>query len=260
MVQNRAPKQPSPTSVESTPDKPARRAPLRARRLSGQRGPAEQESTSVREDFFRAIAEIYVDDHYLTLQAARCPDQDVGPVRELAEAKEFRGAEVSERRDRRRVILILESPHLREFSVPGAPAPARGSTGANIRRYLSEVEGLGDVGGYNLILMNPVQYQCSLGASPIDARRVKIFTSTWNRSGAADFVRRLRSYYAAGDRVVNCCTVKANGNAVQGAMTLRRLVQEAILTVVPAALRRDVLCRTHPASWVSGNNRRAVDC
>ena len=112
---------------------------------------------SLREHFFRAIAEVYLADQDLLLQPDPCPDQDVGIIDDVVQAREFFRQAVGPRTARHRVILILESPHRAEFTPP--IGPAKGPTGVNIRHHVLDVAGLADVGQFGLTLMKAVSYQ-----------------------------------------------------------------------------------------------------
>lgn len=66
----------------------------------------------------------------------------------------------------RRLILVLESPHIEEFWVDvngllRAKGPAKGNRGIAIRSYLTRI--MDDVGDCELILLNAIQFRCSLG-------------------------------------------------------------------------------------------------
>ena len=66
----------------------------------------------------------------------------------------------------KRLVLILESPHVHEFDVNGdAKGPAKHQTGVAIRCYLEDILGpsISDLKDRELILVNAVQFQCSLG-------------------------------------------------------------------------------------------------
>ena len=101
------------------------------------------------------------------------------------------------------MILILESPHKDEFK--GEPGPARGATGHAISSQLMNVIGLRQFSDYGLILMNAIQYQCSLG-KPTAKHRDTVFRRVWGSGGAEDFKDRLKTTYRPGDVIVNCCT------------------------------------------------------
>lgn len=200
----------------------------------------------VREHYLQAIAELYVAEHNLHWRCGLCPDQDVGIVGAIVETGEFHRQAIGDRDGRQRVILILESPHIAEFNAPNGPA--QGTTGRNIRDYLLHVRGLAGVGQFRLILMNPVQYQCSLGDLQEITRRVVLFNRIWELGGRQDFVDRLSSYFLPGDCVVNCCT----GVDAPGVVALRQQVQEA---AQQATRGQHVLRRFHPFTWMKPAQR-----
>jgi hypothetical protein len=174
-----------------------------------------------------------------SFEIRRCPDQYVGvleaikalgdfPVRHPALARPSGPA----------VILILESPHIDEFV--GQMGPAMGPTGKNIARYVRLVPGLDAMGALPLILVNAVQYQCSLGQKT-ERYRDKVFLAVWKEGGREDFAQRMRQTYRPSDTVVCACT---KGNL--GKCELRRLVHATLVGEFPLA---NVLRRTHPAKW-----------
>ena len=110
-----------------------------------------------------------------------------------------------------RIVIILESPHKDEYSktIP-APAPAMGETGRNIKEYLLEIldKKIGNPKDnekkYDVILMNAIQYQTSLG---IDTEyfRDRVWLTLWNKEDLRkEFIKRLEGYNA--DIVFNFCT------------------------------------------------------
>ncbi len=69
------------------------------------------------------------------------------------------------------IVLLLESPHEHEYDSNNMPkAPAQGTTGDNIEKYITSVikelidldEKVFDECVYRLIISNPIQYQASL--------------------------------------------------------------------------------------------------
>lgn len=106
-----------------------------------------------------------------------CRDQSVGLVGEtcLPELKNFKqrifiDEEPEMRHDASgRIVLLLESPHRYEFTSErkglSPKGPAYGKTGSNIRKFLKNIIPLdfGDIDSHELILVNAVQFQCSLG-------------------------------------------------------------------------------------------------
>ncbi len=110
-----------------------------------------------------------------------------------------------------RIIIILESPHVDEFNGEGdANGPAYGKTGTNIKNLLLMFRGLtgrlkkGNT--YSLILMNAIQYQCSMGWSA-GAFTKKIFNQCWKDFGEKDFKVRVRNLnISETDILINACT------------------------------------------------------
>lgn len=177
------------------------------------------------------------------IEGRACPDQYVGIVRNVQDG--FHRQNVRCRPpDRRYVILILESPHKAEYA--RELGPAQGNTGTLIRRHVANLECFQHCQDFGLILMNAIQYQCSLGCSPSSFRDV-VFRNVWRNGGSECFVERLRSYLRDNDVVANCCT---KGSVPE----LRTLVQS---TLAENFRHLAVKRRTHPSSWWSGINRNA---
>ena len=108
-----------------------------------------------------------------------------------------------------RIVIILESPHKDEYSKQ-IIAPAMGTTGENINKYLLDIlnKKIGnpqiDKKEYDVILMNAIQYQTSLG---IDTEyfRDRVWLTLWNKGDLRkEFIKRLEGYNA--DIVFNFCT------------------------------------------------------
>lgn len=209
-----------------------------------------QESTksgmSPSIDFYAAVrcalAECSTEYSTESLEKRTCPDQYVGLVSEI---KKSDGVFPSRedpmcRPGGKAVILVLESPHIDEFK--DARGPAKGTTGRNIASFIGEIFDLKDAIERPLILMNAVQYQCSLGR-PTKKYRDKVFTATWQRGGKEDFNNRLRKIYRDGDTIICACT---RGYMSDRKRHLRQLVYTAIQEAYPNAT---VLLRTHPAAW-----------
>lgn len=183
-----------------------------------------------------------------------CPDQYVGmlyqfenhaidfPCRQLAEASCFYG---------KRAILILESPHKREFVEP--VGPAKGSTGSLIRRHLQRILSAYENSDFGIFLVNAIQNQCSLGCSPKKhSYRDVIFKKAWDSYGQADLIRRLSSLANGREAIIiNACTL---GMGLGSETSRREWVEKAVCE----ALNRPSDIRiTHPASWASSANRNA---
>ena len=183
-----------------------------------------------------------------------CPDQYVGmlyqfekgaidfPCRQLPEASCFYG---------RRAILILESPHKREFVEP--VGPAKGSTGSLIRKHLQGILSAYENSDFGIFLMNAIQNQCSLGRSPKQyPYRDVVFKEAWESYGQADFIRRLISLADGREAlVINACTL---GRRIGSEQSRREWVEKA---VCEALNRASDIRITHPASWASSASRNA---
>lgn len=151
------------------------------------------------------------------------------------------------------LIMVLESPHKDEFKEGKAIAPAQGATGRNIgkcmerqHRHLPNLASVAS-GRYRLVLMNAVQYQCSLGASPTSLFRDHVFRQVWERFGKQDFVGRLTKYLAGVENhlVMVCCSKGETVLPVGKAATLRDMVVEATHGLVGEGR---LFRRPHPSS------------
>lgn len=178
-----------------------------------------------------------------------CPDQFVGKISAFnSKETDFptRMLPTERPEDLKCLIMVIESPHIDEFAKQ--PCPAKGKTGELIREWICNVKGLSSYQKeYGLIIINAIQYQCSLG-SPTRCFRDEVFESVWSDFGEENFIKRLGSIYKNGDVILNCCT---KGNSKNGQLRLK--VQQAIkkLTIPYVLLRR-----THPSSWHSKRNRK----
>jgi len=181
-----------------------------------------------------------------SFEMRRCPDQYVGEVEAIRAIGAFASRHPAPTRPSGpAVIVVLESPHIQEFV--GQPGPAKGPTGKNIAKFVTLVPGLEATGSLPLILVNAVQYQCSLGQGT-DQFRDKVFLTAWDEGGREDFARRMRKIYRTGDRLVCACTKGKMGKACE----LRALVYAMLLQEFPLA---NVLRRTHPSKWNIRRNR-----
>ena len=118
-----------------------------------------------------------------------------------------------------RIVLVLESPHIEEYRETHEPGPAYGKTGRNIKAFLPHIlaeairtkkmfEGE-PTGRYKLILMNAIQYSCSLGVAT-EKYRDAMFLLSWKRDDVRNsFCNRLRRIYGNDGKciVINCCTM-----------------------------------------------------
>lgn len=122
--------------------------------------------------------------------------------------REINDVEIKEKGNPR-IIIILESPHIDEYSL-STPYPAIGATGKNINKYFTKIlnkflnNKIYKGKEYDLILMNAVQYQTSLGYNT-EIFRDRIWLKTWLEAGGReDFIDRLKSYNP--DIIFNLCT------------------------------------------------------
>lgn len=122
------------------------------------------------------------------------------------------------------LAIILESPHKQEYA-GNIPMPACGKTGDNIYKLLpkylncisatleqdniSQGVGFPDIqsGTYRVLLINAIQYQCSLGEKT-KKYRDEIFDKMWeNGDVRTDFANRLTIHPLR--VIINCCTASA---------------------------------------------------
>lgn len=102
------------------------------------------------------------------------------------------------------VVLLMESPHILEY-LAAVPSPAWGRTGTMINKHFLAAmnNSLKNIQPklncirnqkFNLILVNAIRYQCSLGISPLKTvTRNNVFKDLWdNRGFQCDLCDRLR--------------------------------------------------------------------
>lgn len=170
-----------------------------------------------------------------------CPDQYVGTLTEIVGQKDFPlRTPAASRPDAPCLILILESPHIVEFG--DWPGPAKGFTGEMLRKHLLDSYDTRGMESYGMVLINAIQFQCSLGSNTA-VYRDRIFRSVWASGGKEDFQDRLDTYLKPGDLVMNCCT---KGNDFEVNPPLRSLVEAAIQQRHPEI---QTIKRMHPAAW-----------
>lgn len=144
----------------------------------------------------------------------------------------------------KRLILVLESPHEKEYTENGAPLlPAQGITGTNIVNYIEKKKNIISLlkdhnSKYIVLLVNPVQYpvSCFLFWNPIKKNNKQIKTNSADDASfrhkvfeilfcesktgiKKDFKKRINSYYRqnSGDIVI-CCTTKPNREIITKAI------------------------------------------
>ncbi len=205
-------------------------------------------------------------------------------LRKTRDHKLFRSDEFDEKKgwdlgEEGLLIMVLESPHQDEFDEDLKPkGPAQGTTGENIGRYLERqhrhLPHLATVARdrYRLVLMNAVEYQCSLGVSPTAVFRDFVFREVWERGGRYNFVMRLKKYLAGvkNHLMIVCCSKGETILPIEDGADvkeLRDLVYDAAREVVS---EERLFRRPHPSSgWfcrksasssakVRKNSRRAI--
>lgn len=149
------------------------------------------------------------------------------------------------------ILLVLESPHISEYK-GSYPQPAAGNgygdTGRSIRNIFCEVIILNNVlpcGKYPLIIINAVQFQCSLG--DIKKHRDVIFRKCWEAFAKEDFRNRFSNIYKSGDVIINACT--AGSNQKVNEIKIRELVKAEIELIRTTGFEVQ-----HPSSWMRIRN------
>lgn len=178
----------------------------------------------------------------------------------------------------RAVIVVIESPHVDEFVESSGrwravgPLQKRDPLVEHFQRNVgSHLTGFCE--NDLVILMNAVQYQCSLGL-PLrghrshELQRDRIFKACWSHGANLDFAERLENVYSGGDVIVNACTgtmfnvrKRRTGHISND---LKWLVETMIMATLPhhrhpdiypcRKTKRDRLCISdigthHPSVW-----------
>lgn len=180
-----------------------------------------------------------------------CPDQYVGTINEIA-GSSFERTEIN--RDLQKeycIILVLESPHIKEYMDEHNCSPAMGTTGQLIQKGIQHVTNKEQFADYGLILMNAIPFQCSLGVKT-SLFRTNVFKNLWDNGGRQYFVERLKKIVRPGDIICNCCTIGVkNSERKQGVSALSDLVWDAL---TEACKENKRIRMTHPSSWRIGKN------
>ena len=195
--------------------------------------------------------------------------------------------DLSEHQNNLAIILVLESPHVDEFDsiTKMGIGPAQGQTGQKIQQYLPEVLNNPIIKPhfqdkvYDVVLINAVQYQCSLGENPLLYRDAEFLRLWEEKSVREDFKKRLKAVTTMymNSIIINCCTV---GNHIdvltskKGTLTtpyihelgvneslfngfnekfsLKNLVEKEIITI---CVKIPHFRCAHPSSWHKPKNR-----
>lgn len=138
------------------------------------------------------------------------------------------------------IVIILESPHKDEYNSSSQPiGPANGKTGKNFERIFATLI-KGSIiypaiskSSHDVVFINAVQYQCSLG-QPSNRREKKEILAKCFSGGAQsnDLERRLNALDPFA--VINLCT---------------SLLCSQVASI--AAKFKNYTCGTHPSSWTA---------
>lgn len=236
-----------------------------------------------------------------------CPDQLIGKIeydpcsrkvtmvgkvttKDFAGSKRESIAELILSHSSAAMVLILESPHIDEYDDKKSPrGPAYGKTGENINRWLADIlneailknvlmlsSGLTQ---YDLIAINAVQYQTSLGVDPLiyrDAMFLRCWELEKTRRKFKDRVNNVLDIYGQQNIIfINGCTKGKHLDLItfhkgeitkkylselgcniqyKGRLTLQRLVSKELLEIGIAQYYVP-----HPASWRKQENRILSD-
>lgn len=167
------------------------------------------------------------------------------------------------------VVIVLESPHRDEYDANGkAIGPAFGITGNNINKFLPDVLMSAinrnvltlNKGTYDIVLLNAVQKQCSLGEETKKYRDA-MFLKYWEKDKIRDsFRNRLNNVLLKtskqNDIVINCCT---QGNHNINNKFIKKLglnlkvakdssLKDLVSTEMHSVISTFYLCE-HPACW-----------
>lgn len=188
-----------------------------------------------------------------------CPDQYIGNIRVVRGKSttnpdpnplntDFRlraDLDCFKRTDQPIIILVTESPHKSEY-MGDSPRPVAGNgdgdAGRAIRELFNEACSLHNFqydGDYQLVVMNAIRYQCSLGAKTIKFRD-KVFRASWTDFGSFDFEARLRNIYKSGDLVINACTAGKDK---------RKRLREMVKEMIEKVAGHTTMEIEHPCSW-----------
>ena len=169
------------------------------------------------------------------------------------------------------IVVVLESPHKDEFNNQNFPNgnPALGKTGkmlqehfkAILRKNISELPN-----NYRVILMNSIQFQCSLGEVPKKYRDY-MWLSLWfgtNNLFKNDFINRLNSYNPS--YIFNFCTIgnhtkkeyiefclqKCSPEIYKKSMDdIQNMGKITIRSIVSSSIPQNIIPfeDSHPSSW-----------
>jgi len=158
--------------------------------------------------------------------------------------------------NRESIVLVMESPHKDEFFYLDGKlqpiTPAQGKTGKCIQLSLKDklnwllAQSHSTIGNgeYQVILMNPIQWQASLydlyrdASSMHSTLRDKIWKQLWELPEVrVEFINRLRMYNPI--LIINACTGRNYGDSLKSAVR-KEIKKYYTMTMLPIG---------HPSSW-----------
>lgn len=201
-----------------------------------------------------------------------CPDQYLGKIQEFSDSD----GDFPQREDVDRVleqglifenaiIVILESPHKREFAKCGrkwrAMGPACSCTGCLFRRHWSEIAGKYKFSTKgNLFFVNAIRYQCSLGFAESIVTDKKLRERIKSRVLCGCFFDRngcfSKDLYDRVNRIVKQCSRSC---VIVNACTRSKgcvKCHNAISRLIKKFHTDNLYDTTHPSSWYSLKNRK----
>ena len=188
-----------------------------------------------------------------------CPDQSVGMVKTACSPGEFQRVNIDDRfnglKDSLgRIILVLESPHDKEYVLRDekwiAKGPACGCTGCQIREKFREIfKDKMSIDDYELILVNAIQYQCSLGRK---LQGNKNFSHTKNT--IVEKLLKMRIFrHELRKRISKVWRPKTNDFIINACSSYTRICCH-VKNVITAITDRVVCGVPHPSSWMYSRN------
>ncbi|MFT5716750.1 MAG: hypothetical protein ACI9T7_000928 [Oleiphilaceae bacterium] len=205
---------------------------------------------------------------------------------DVPQKKEWKREALDSTNFNNKIIILMESPHDDEFDKSNKfIGPANGGTGEKISMHLSAaINIIHDIspienGDYDLVLMNAVSFQCSMGFSTGYFRDLT-FIGLWFDGGERNFIKRLNNFsLTKKDIIISSCTAGSHkyfkqtlGRKRFDEATLREICQNnkikyscniGLRGLVDNAIHRAkidarVVKCIHPCGWKADNILR--DC
>lgn len=182
------------------------------------------------------------------------------------------------------IVIVLESPHIDEYDPDTKKpiGPAYGKTGDLINKHLigilnsePRIRTLKN-GSYDLILVNAIQHQCSLGENTRFYRDAMFFYYWEKEKYRTDFKERLNNIFSkySGDKIlINSCTKGAHSDLItnhKGKITKKYIEELGVSSVeykdsLSGYVNQEIKCidnisiiklynTPHPSSWYVKKN------